>query len=98
MSKPRAFYLALYLSLAGCPGARPGPSAAPADVADATTEDAAPDARVPQSLMEVPQTEAWDFPCLEAEAFVVRTPGGVPNIYAANRRDLARVQGFTIAR
>ncbi len=44
------------------------------------------------------QTESWDLSGLSAEVHVVRTEGDVPHIYAANRRDLALVEGFLLGR
>jgi len=38
------------------------------------------------------------IPGLSAEVHVLRTEGDIPHIYAANRLDLARVQGYLVAR
>jgi len=97
MRLPRAS-LALLAPLlaAACSDPPPVPAdAAPrADVA----ADVAPDARSDGGLTSVPESEAWEIPGLRAEAHVVRTEGNVPHIYAADRDDLARVQGFVVAR
>ncbi|MSP73827.1 MAG: penicillin acylase family protein [Myxococcales bacterium] len=62
---------------------------------DATTDGAvAPKAR----LESVPETERWDLPGLSGPAYVVRTEGGIPHIYASSRDDLGRVTGFVIGR
>ncbi len=77
------------------------PDAAPPD---ATPADAGPpDAFVPGTpeqamLYGVPETTRRTIPGLEAPVHVVRTEGDVPHIYAANRRDLARVHGFLMAK
>lgn len=49
-------------------------------------------------LLSVPQTETWTLDGLSAAAQVVRTEADVPHMYAANRRDLALLQGFVMAR
>ena len=49
-------------------------------------------------ILGVGQTEAWALPGLSGEVHVVRTEADVPHIYAHNREDLARVQGFVQAR
>lgn len=57
--------------------------------------------RVPrptETLFSVAETETWHLSGLSAPAYVVRTAGNVPYLYAANREDLARVQGFVIGR
>jgi penicillin G amidase len=48
-------------------------------------------------LAEIPARAEWELP-LRAQAHVVYTEGGVPHVYAEDRRDLAMVWGFTIAR
>ena len=48
-------------------------------------------------LAEIPARAEWELP-LRGQAHVVYTEGGVPHVYAEDRRDLAMVWGFTIAR
>lgn len=50
------------------------------------------------ALLKVKETEQWQLDGLKAPAYVVRTEGNVPHIYASNPHDLALVQGFIIAR
>jgi penicillin amidase len=52
----------------------------------------------PSALLDVPETEQWSVPGLSGTAYVIRTEGNVPRIYGENRADVARVQGFVIAR
>jgi penicillin G amidase len=53
----------------------------------------------PTSLLDdVAATESWSINGLTCPVHVVRTELGVPHVYAANRADLARVQGFVVAR
>ncbi len=53
----------------------------------------------PSSLLDdVAATESWAFDGLTCPAHVVRTEMGVPHIYAQNQVDLARIQGFVVAR
>lgn len=49
-------------------------------------------------LDEVGATESWALDGLTCPVQVVRTEMGVPHLYASNRVDLARVQGFVVAR
>ncbi|MFK7927131.1 MAG: penicillin acylase family protein [Myxococcota bacterium] len=49
-------------------------------------------------LLEVEATARWTLPTLSDDAHVIFTDGGVPHIYAKNRRDLAVVWGFQLAR
>ncbi|MBW2454868.1 MAG: penicillin acylase family protein, partial [Deltaproteobacteria bacterium] len=51
-----------------------------------------------EKILEVAESEKWVFPELLRPVHVVRTEGNVPHLYASNRRDLAYVQGFVIAR
>lgn len=51
-----------------------------------------------EPLYAVPADRTWDLPSLSGPAHIVYTEGGVPHIYAANRRDLAVVWGFQMAR
>jgi penicillin amidase len=48
-------------------------------------------------LAEIPARATWTLP-LQAEAHVVWTEAAIPHVYAADRRDLAVVWGFTVAR
>lgn len=50
------------------------------------------------AILGVPQTESWVLPGLSDMVHVVRTEGNVPHIYAKNRKDLAYVEGFVLAR
>ena len=52
----------------------------------------------PSALLDVPESERWQIPALTGAAYVIRTEGNVPRIYAENRADVGRVQGFVIAR
>ncbi|TNE92611.1 MAG: penicillin acylase family protein [Deltaproteobacteria bacterium] len=49
-------------------------------------------------IADVDVTDAWLVPGLRDQVHVVYTEAGVPHLYAENRRDLARVQGFVVAR
>ncbi len=87
----------------GVRDAAPPADAAPADAsADADAPDAAPVVFVPETpdqeaLYGVPESLRRHLPGLEAPVHVVRTEADVPHIYAANRRDMARVHGFIVA-
>ena len=79
------------------------PGAQPDVMVDAAIPDAAPpdaDPRIAeQALIEgVPETAAIRLPGLTAEVHVVRTEGDIPHVYAADRLDMARVQGYLVAR
>lgn len=52
----------------------------------------------PSPLLDVEETESFVLDGLTMPVYVVRTEGSVPHIYAANRQDLGRVQGFVLAR
>lgn len=56
------------------------------------------DSRDKSVLLDVAETETWRLPGLSAPAWVVRTEGNVPHVYATDRNDVARVQGFVLAR
>ena len=49
-------------------------------------------------ITSVKETASFTLAGLSDEVHVVRTEADIPHIYAKNRRDLARVQGFVIAR
>lgn len=66
------------------------------DPADDPVADQGPVQESP--LTGVSETERWTVPGLTHEAYVLRTEGTIPYIYARNRPDLARVQGFVVAR
>ncbi|MCC6621072.1 MAG: penicillin acylase family protein [Deltaproteobacteria bacterium] len=51
-----------------------------------------------ERILGVPESERWTIPGLTGTVHVVRTEGDVPNIYAENEADLARVLGFVQAR
>lgn len=52
----------------------------------------------PTPLHDVAETERWAVPGLTCDAHVVRTAGNVPHVYAHDRVDLARANGFVQAR
>lgn len=76
------------------------PGAADAADADAPADGAPPsDASDPAAvLLSVAEAEQWSLAGLAAPAYVLRTAGHVPHVYAADRIDAARVLGFTLAR
>ena len=91
--------------VAACSGEpTPGDAQAPNDLGvDASAEastDAGTDAqgRPDGPFGTVAEREAWEIPGLHGEAHVLRTEANVPHIYAADADDLARVQGFVVAR
>jgi penicillin amidase len=101
----RTLTLAAVLALlAACSDPQPAPvdastAADGGDAAEASVTDAAVDARAGDGgITSVPESEAWEIPGLHGEAHVLRTEANVPHIYAADREDLARVQGFVVAR
>lgn len=51
-----------------------------------------------QAILSVKEGESFTIPGLEDEVHVVRTEASIPHIYAKSRKDLARVEGFVIAR
>ena len=67
-------------------------------VACRSEPEASPTPDAPHPLLGVPEGERWSIPGLTSEAYVLRTPGNVPYLYAENRADLGRVQGFVLAR
>lgn len=80
-------FVALLVFASGC-----------SDDRKAETPAKGPDAKATAALLTVAETEAWQLPGLHGEAHVVRTEGSVPHIYAADRHDLALIQGFIVAR
>lgn len=92
----------------------PGDITAPDTEGDADTDTDAPDpdadvspdvdADVPppetpeEWLLSVSETESLALPGLREPVHVVRVEGSIPHIYAANRHDLAMVQGYVVAR
>ena len=52
----------------------------------------------PSPLLELENAKTWPTEGLHGRAYVVTTPHGIPHIYATNREDLHRVQGFIVAR
>ncbi|MEZ4406848.1 MAG: penicillin acylase family protein [Polyangiales bacterium] len=112
--RPGWFIAPLMAALAACddgpaPAADAGRDAAD-DIADAPVSDASPDdvadAAVDDAPAEgdagifsrVPTSQTWPVQGLHGEAHVVYTAGHVPHVYARDRHDLARVQGFVTAR
>lgn len=77
------------------------PSPPPTATASAT-ESPTPQPTEPltdaQQILNVTQKEEWNLAGLTQPVQVIRTEGNVPHIYAANRRDLAFVHGFVVAR
>jgi penicillin amidase len=61
-------------------------------------EDVPPDADEPSPLLDVDEAARWSIPGLQEEGYVVYEDMGVPYVYAANRADLGRLVGFTLAR
>jgi len=61
-------------------------------------KDTPDDSDAPSPLLGVEETEAWSIPGLKAEGHVVYTEMGVPHVYAADKADLGRLVGFTLAR
>ena len=53
---------------------------------------------VDSPLNSVDSTETWTVEGLSAPVTVVWTEGAIPHVYAHNRQDLRRVQGFLVAR
>lgn len=51
-----------------------------------------------QRILSVKESERWSIEGLTDEVHVVRTEADIPHVYAKNRNDLARVEGFVIAR
>ena len=49
-------------------------------------------------ILGVEETASIQLPGLSDVVHVVRTEGDIPHVYAANRLDLARVQGYLVAR
>lgn len=49
-------------------------------------------------LLDVEEGDRFTLHGLDGPAWVVYTDAGVPNVFASNRKDLARVQGFVVAR
>jgi penicillin amidase len=56
------------------------------------------DAHDPTPLLGVDATESWSLDGLTAPVQVIRTEGNVPHVYATTDADLARVEGFEMAR
>jgi penicillin amidase len=77
----------------------PVPSATPTSTDLPTpTPSATPILSPPDRIRALPESESWNLDGLTGAVHVVRTEGGVPHIYAANRHDLALVEGFLVAR
>ncbi len=65
---------------------------------DGDADPGTPEPGEPSPLLDVEETERWELPGLVGEAYVVRTAGSIPYVYAEDRVDLARVTGFVVAR
>ncbi len=52
----------------------------------------------PDGIRDVPVTSERELPGLEDEVYVLRTELNVPHVYAKSMLDLAKVQGFVMAR
>lgn len=64
-----------------------------------TTSTSTPDPTPEQAaILSVKESESFTIAGLTDEVHVVRTEANIPHIYARNRKDLARVEGFVIAR
>jgi penicillin amidase len=78
------------------------PTTASATLTPTPTEVPTPTATVipspPDRIRALPESESWNLNGLSGEVHVVRTEGDVPHIYAANRRDLAFIEGFLLGR
>jgi penicillin amidase len=86
-------------SLTGCGSCDDGPPPAEADGGMDAATDALPPLPPPPAPFEaLPETGRFSIPELDAEAYVVRTEGNVPHVYARTRLDAMRVFGFTMAR
>ena len=48
-------------------------------------------------LLDVEETHSYDLQGLTATAYVIRTEGNVPHVYARDRADLSLVHGFIVA-
>ncbi len=64
---------------------------------DSTPAANKPDAKARAALLDVKESGKWELDGLHGEAFVIRTEGSIPHIYAGDRHDLALIQGFIIA-
>lgn len=93
---PRLLVLAALAWLAACSDSPKPASQAKADAS--STPDGGGQAALQQQILAVPQGATWNLPGLEDTVQVVYTEAGVPHIYAKNRRDLQRVQGFLVGR
>ncbi len=74
------------------------PADATASDLGAPAVDAVPDAATPSAFPTVPVTETWNIPGLQGDVHILRTADDVPHIYARNRIDLSRANGFVVAR
>ena len=106
MRSLRWLLLACPALVLGCSDNSP-PAAQDATVDRATTDAAsdlgsptdAPDvSSLPSAFPTVPVTETWNFPGLQGDVHILRTADNVPHIYARNRIDLSRANGFVVAR
>jgi penicillin amidase len=52
----------------------------------------------PSPLLDVGETERYVIPGLTSESYAVTVEAGIPHLYADNREDLYRIQGFMVAR
>lgn len=102
MTLRRTLPFVLALLGAGCTSSNPTPTDAGNDlgVDVPRSGDAASDSPSTSDggITSVAMSERWEIPGLHGEVQVLRTEGGVPHIYARDREDLARVQGFVVAR
>lgn len=65
---------------------------------DDGTEDVTPPETPEEWLLSVPETETFNLEGLSGPVHVVRVEGNIPHIYGANRLDVARVQGYIVAK
>lgn len=71
---------------------------AASDAADASDAAASGDPAAQKAILAVKAGDTWTLTGLTAAVQVLRTEGSIPHIYAQNRKDLAHVMGFIMAR
>lgn len=98
--RPIPVALALALALTACKGDEPKGSTTPPPPAPTTTSDTdTPTGSTPDGtpLSDLTADSTWTVPGLTGEAVIVRTTGGIPYVYAADRADLSAAAGFVLA-
>ncbi len=86
----------LLLSLLACSGSEDDLVSRPTEAGATQVSDTSTTAESPLAQLE--DDEVWTLPGLQGDAWVIRTTGSIPYMYAENRADLARIHGFTVAR